>query len=442
MSRLNEELRHKYAYNINDSSKGKKVSMGSGKDFLQLHRGFYDDLENKDISIKETEKQLRKIKNDSLKEFVFTNKQIPEKWKKKLNYQNDVIRILAKDNNFLYYVGRGGPTQSVMSETASTKMYTTDSFNNTIKNKGLKTSYSQIFPKISNRYLSEEKINLKKEIINKNENKTLEEEDVSVNENTISNSKLPNSKLKSNKKDVMTDKDIANLLEEFKIAYPIKSKKEEQHEESPESKKKENLDNQKNNLIFSRIYNLSSSLLQTRKGYNPFDNIHKMRAKRQRAFRQNIFNNLIPPKNKNISNSMININPNGKFRKIKINKKDEKFGPFLNFDYESFYRKVKIINPVIERQLENINFYGPYYSYCPPCLNRNLVFYNHLEPNQCLKLIQYIRKTRGKKNIINIKENISKSSEKKSEKKVSSFDENLNDNETIVEKRESIELSH
>ena len=170
--------------------------------------------------------------------------------KKKLNYQNDVIRILAKDNNFLYYVGRGGPTQSVMSETASTKMYTTDSFNNTIKNKGLKTSYSQIFPKISNRYLSEEKINLKKEIINKNENKTLEEEDVSVNENTISNSKLPNSKLKSNKKDVMTDKDIANLLEEFKIAYPIKSKKEEQHEESPESKKKENLDNQKNNLIF------------------------------------------------------------------------------------------------------------------------------------------------------------------------------------------------
>jgi len=157
MSRLNEELRHKYAYNINDSSKGKKVSMGSGKDFLQLHRGFYDDLENKDISIKETEKQLRKIKNDSLKEFVFTNKQIPEKWKKKLNYQNDVIRILAKDNNFLYYVGRGGPSQSVMFETASTKMYTTDSFNKTIKNKGLKTSYSQIFPKISNRYISEEK---------------------------------------------------------------------------------------------------------------------------------------------------------------------------------------------------------------------------------------------------------------------------------------------
>ena len=137
---------------------------------------------------------------------------------------------------------------------------------------------------------------------------------------------------------------------------------------------------------------------------------------------------------------MLNINSNGKLRKIKI-KKEEKFGPFLNFDYESFYKKVKINNPVIERQLENINFYGPYYSYCPPCLNRNLEYYNHLEPNQCLKLIHFIRKMRGKKNIINIKENITNSSDKKSEKKISSFEENLNDNETILEKRESIEFS-
>ena len=439
MSTLNEKLRHKYAYNINDSNKAKKVTVGSGKDFLLLKRGFYDELENNDISIKDKEKQLRKIKNDSLKEFVFTNVQIPEKWKKKLTYQKDVIRTLAKDNNFLYYVGRGGPTQSAMGETASTKMFTSDNFNVTGKDRGLKTSYSQLFPKIKNRFSSEKKINLKSEILSKNEHKTLEEEDLSLNENTISNSKIP-TKLKFNKKDVMNDKDIANLLEEFKAAYPIKPKKED-NEESPEKKKNENnLENEKKSLIFTRTYNLSTNFLQPNKGYSPFDNIHKLKAKRQRAFRQNIFNNLIPPKSKNRSNSMLNINSNGKLRKIKI-KKEEKFGPFLNFDYESFYKKVKINNPVIERQLENINFYGPYYSYCPPCLNRNLEYYNHLEPNQCLKLIHFIRKMRGKKNIINIKENITNSSDKKSEKKISSFEENLNDNETILEKSESIEFS-
>ena len=196
----------------------------------------------------------------------------------------------------------------------------------------------------------------------------------------------------------------------------------------------------------TKNYNLSSALLQTSRGYNPFDNIHKIKAKRQRAFRQNIFNNLLPPKQENKSNSMINIHSNnGKFRKIKItNKKDEKFGPFLNFDYESFCKKVKINNPVIERHLENINFYGPYYSYCPPCLNRNLEYYKYLEPNQCLKLIQFIRKMRGKKNIINIKENVSNKSDNKSKKKISSIEENLNDNETILGKKESnasIELS-
>ena len=440
MSKFKEDFMHKYAYNINNSTKGKRIKIGNTKNYIQINRGFYDEIENKDISIKQKEKELRKIKYDSLREFVFTNKEIPEKWKKKLTYQNDIIRILTKDNNFLYYVGRGGHSnnQSNMNETFSTKMYTTDNFKKNENIKGLKKTYSQIlFPKINNKHLSEDKTNIKKELINKNENKTLEE-DLSMNENNSSNIKMSNTKYKLNKKEIMSDKDIVNLLEEFKIAYPIKIKKEEKHEESSEDKKKEKYN--KKNLLFTRTYNLSSSsLLQTRKGYNPFDNIHKIKAKRQRAFRQNIFNNLIPLKNKNNTDNMTIINSNGKLRKAIVG--DEKYGPFLNFDYEKFYKRIKINNPIIERQLENINFYGPYYSYCPPCLNRNLEYYNHLEANQCLQLIQFIRKMRGKKNIINIKESTTRSSEKKMEKKISSFEENINDNESIMEKRESIELS-
>ena len=424
---LNTELRHKYAYNINDTTKGKKFTIGTGKNFFQLHRGFYDELENKDQSIKHKERQLQKIKNDSLKEFVFTNVQIPEKWKTKINYQKDVIRILARDNNFLYYVGRGGPG---MNETASTKMYTKDSFNKTGKRDGLKTSYSQIFPKVGQKYTTQE---LKKDLMSNN--KTLEEEDVTNVDNTVSMSKKHLSKVQQNKKEAMNDKDIANLLEEFRLAYPIKLKKEDHDEFSPREENK--ISSQQQNFIRNKAKNLSAALLQTNKGYNPFDNIHKIRIKRQRAFRQNIFNNLLPEKNKNLYNSMINLKE--RTRKKKFEKKE--LSPFLNFDNEAFYKKVKITNPVIERQLENINYYGPYYSYCPPCLNRNLSYYNHLEPNQCLKLIQYIRKTRGKKNIITIKESKSVSSDKKTEKKVSSLEENVNDNDTIDERKDSIEFS-
>ena len=65
MKNSNEKLRQKYAYNINDANKTKKISMASGKDFLSLNGGFYDEIENNDISIKKKSNQLKKIKNDS-----------------------------------------------------------------------------------------------------------------------------------------------------------------------------------------------------------------------------------------------------------------------------------------------------------------------------------------------------------------------------------------
>jgi hypothetical protein len=194
MNNLKEQLKHKYAYNINDSTKGKKVTVGSGKDFLQLKGGFYDEIENNDISIKLKQNQLQKIKNESLKEFVFTNKLIPDKWKKKLSYQKDVIKILAKDNDFLLYVSRGRNPSKV--ENVSTGSNTNDNMNTNYIKKGLKTSYSQMFPKINNRFLSEEKQKIKKDINNNiNLNKTADE-DFSNNEKSFSASKSPNPKLK------------------------------------------------------------------------------------------------------------------------------------------------------------------------------------------------------------------------------------------------------
>ena len=361
MNNLKEQLKHKYAYNINDSTKGKKVTVGSGKDFLQLKGGFYDEIEDNDISIKLKQNQLQKIKNESLKEFVFTNKLIPDKWKKKLSYQKDVIKILAKDNDFLLYVSRGrNPSKE---ENVSTGSNTNDNINKNYIKKGLKTSYSQMFPKINNRFLSEEKQKIKKDINNNiNLNKTADE-DFSNNEKSFSASKSPNPKLKpENKNEIMKDKDIINLLEEFRIAYPIKLSKEDQNEQEYDHGHEESLDKKSNkkNLYKSDLL-FYNTFLQINRNINPFANIHKMKLdKRQRIFRQNIFNNLIPPKDQKIlkSNSMVNLNPSNKFKKMKIEKeeKEQKFGPFLNFDYDSFYKKTKINNPIIQKNLEYINF--------------------------------------------------------------------------------------
>ena len=179
----NERLKRKYAYNINDSTKIKKVTMGSGNDFLSLNRGFYDDIENKDISIKKNNRLLKRIKNDSLKEFVFTNVQIPDKWRNKLDYQNSVIKILARDSNFLAYVGRGGNTNK--NETTSTKMYTRDNLTvsgNLKKKRGFMTKsgtcYSQLFPRIDRSRISFEE---KKFSGEQNRNKLKINEDMPFN---------------------------------------------------------------------------------------------------------------------------------------------------------------------------------------------------------------------------------------------------------------------
>ena len=332
---------------------------------------------------------------------------------KKLTYQNDVINALIKDNTLLNYVGRVG--QNNIKKSLSNKMNTTVSFKAINNPKKLKASHIQIFPKINNQKILKEKNNLKNKLYNKNKTIIIEEEDLSINDN---NSIISNKK-NSNKKGNIPDEDIENILEELKIAYPIKINKEEINEE----------ENKPNNLLFSKTCNISSILIKTRKGYNPFDNDYKLKIKKQKEIRQNIFNNIIPSKNKVNSKSMENIGPNMvKLRKIKLNKKEEKYGPFLFLDSEKFYKKTKINNPVVEKQLKNIHFSGPYYAYCPPCLNKNLEYYNHLKPKQCLKLIHLIKKLKKKKYI---KRNVDKESIW-NERKIGSYDGSKNANVTNI----------
>ena len=99
--------RSKYAFNINEI-KIKKKFQGSLKDFQKLNRGLYDEIENNDISIKESKAKLKKLKNASVEEFVYTNKEIPEHWKSKLDYEQNLLKMLVKDINFLLYLGHGG----------------------------------------------------------------------------------------------------------------------------------------------------------------------------------------------------------------------------------------------------------------------------------------------------------------------------------------------
>lgn len=378
-------------------------------------QSIYDEIEQKDMSIKESARKLRHIKDNSIKEFVYTNGKIPEQWKNKLDYQDEVIKVLINDDNFLTYLGKGGggPLSS-RSENKSLNYTSTNIF----------TNFEQIKQNSDLPMLTLDGIN--------NSNRGVRLFSTKSFRRTLGKQRF----LHGQKHNVPNEKEIINILDDLKAAYPIKEKLEELYPEkfvfqNHKNKRKMNINITDSNLNFNNLMksckvedekmkdiennNLPSSTNQ--KDFNKtqtfFENNH---LKRRNAFRQNIFNNLVPRsfKGKNFLNCENNknnptqskpvsaiIRKNTKNKNSKEIEKENDKQIFLNSDSHIFNKKIKISNPLVKKYLESINYFGPYYSFCPLCRNRNMEFYNNLEPKSCGHLIQFIKKSRGKSAIYN-----------------------------------------
>ena len=98
------------------------------------------------------------------------------------------------------------------------------------------------------------------------------------------------------------------------------------------------------------------------------------------------------------------------------------------------------LNPIIQKKIESINFYGPYCSFCRTCRNKNMEYYTKMEPNQCLKIINLIKKVRNKKAIMDIKRTISVSPNKNSivQKETFETEKRINSKNDTIEKENFI----
>ena len=61
-------------------------------------------------------------------------------------------------------------------------------------------------------------------------------------------------------------------------------------------------------------------------------------------------------------------------------------------------------------QIESINFYGPYFSYCPECGPRNLDFYKNIDTNTLIEIVGQIKKNKDEQILktINRKKHVKK----------------------------------
>jgi hypothetical protein len=408
--------RRKYAFNINEI-KIKKKFQGSLNDFQKLNRGTYDEIESNDMLIKENKQKLKDLKNLAVKEFVYTNKDIPDHWKSKLDYQQNLLKMFTNDTKFLFYLGRGGGGDAECFRTIKESEKNDTHFNTLNKYPKEKKS----FPKLN-----------------------------SIKRLSISPmKKMSNNQLKRNgrfKESNIPDKDILGILDDFKNAYPLFDKEKNNHDND-----KDNNNNSKENILYNidkkskTVYNSRNSrifhknTLTSKKKVSidmgPLNSLPSLKQKqkhsrRQNTFRQNIFTNLLPSNDKygkTYTKNMTGVASCTDVKKKKIDKKKKGNSLFLNLENDAFDKKIKINNPNVIKYLEGINYYGPYFSYCPPCGNRNLEFYKNLEINQCLRIIQQIKKNKGKTLVLN--------SEKNKENKLNrleTIDRNIQENENSV----------
>ena len=337
-------------YNFHSSQKSNKYKSNQSKD---IYKRIYDEIELKQNLIQKNTKKIKQIKIDSIKQLIYANQNVPKNWKSKPDYPIQVLEIFSKDSKFLNYLGTGVNTTRPQAISKSTYNLTSNNyFKENNKNNEESSSKNTKNQKLKLTFMKENSRinNLKKYCCTTPTRKKF-------NKNNLTNEKI------------MNDKEILNILDELQMNYPIKEKLYELYPEEEIDKiqlKNEMLKN-KESKAFKGKFPVINSL------------------KTKNILKNNIYVNLLSSDENEKNNEDI---------------KDERDSKKYLNDYDINIlkmRKEMIKSPVATRHLERINYFGPYYSYCPSCGIKNLNFYKKLPLNRLIKLTNIVKKYRIKK---------------------------------------------
>ena len=404
-----ERAERYYAFNLEKAKERRHRNKKVIFNFNNIHKGFYDELLSFDEQIKKEKLELNNSKSKGIKESVYSNVKIPDVWKNRINYQNDLINTMNDDKFFVTYLGKGGKYY-FSPESKSPKKE-----NQNIQNKVFSSTYNSSFNtekqnkitfNLNETVQPQKKESAFKSILKKNniekeekeKEKEKEKKEVIYDEDESYDYKEKNQKLKNETIEKMNkfyekgginsnNKDIVGILEEYKQAFPISLPKikqgneniiEEQNKDNQESKEdsKSIIKHQKNLIILKPKE--KENELKSKKSYETSIRKKKSEPTKGEVFRQTIYNNLL---SKNAYNNL-------------------KDPALLLKEYINLMEKnVEITNPDIKKRLEEINYWGPYNPYCFIGRKKNILFYKTMEQNQCINLLNYIKKIKVKPKI-------------------------------------------
>jgi len=403
-----ERAERYYAFNLEKAKERRHRNKKVIFNFNNIHKGFYDELLSFDEKIKKERLELNNSKSKGIKESVYTNVKIPDVWKNRINYQNDLINTMNDDKFFVTYLGKGGKYYLTNEHKSPKKEKQTEKQNISEKqNKNQKifsSTYNSSFNTEREKSITfnlnetvqpHKKESAFKSILKKNNEK---EKEVIYDEDESFDYKEKYQKLKSETREKMNklyekgaiianNKDIVGILEEYKQAYPISLPKikhgndnilEEQNKENQESKEEtKSLIKHQKNLIILKPKEKENEL-KNKKSYETSIRKKKSEPTKGEVFRQTIYNNLL---SKNTHNNL----------------KDPAL--LLKEYINTMEKNIEITNPDIKKRLEEINYWGPFYPYCFIGRKKNLLFYKTMEQNQCITLLNYLKKIKVKPKI-------------------------------------------
>ena len=374
-----DRLAHKYALNIKQirgPAPLKKL------DFKNLNKNFYDDIEDNNKTIQADQRLLKKIKDNSFKEFIYTNKEIPNIWKKNNSFQEDFIKTLSNDKNLVSYIGTKNLENRILPPLFEKKNKTISVDQRASPHIIQKYTIKNKFFNVNNFENPKNYVSFSEQENNSIDNSNIKNDYNNYYNNNYYDNTTHNIRNNINlgKSSDLNEKKVNSILEDFKAAYPIQEKLKELYKLS------NNNHNSLNDSTKTVCVNGSttSSLMSS-----PFSRFNKVKiAKRQKTFRHNIYNNLKSSIDKHFLT-----------RDILQNKRyDNSFNNNNNYNLQSINNE--ITNPVLKKNIESINFYGPYFSFCPFCRIKNVNYYKNLEPNKCTEIIHFIKKMKNKNNNI------------------------------------------
>jgi hypothetical protein len=375
MKLLGDQREKNYAYNINNSPNStnkKKMSFNS------LEKNFYEDLINSDINIRNYRQSLNEIKSKSIKESIYSNKIVPNTWRSMLGYQNQIFRVIDKDPSFAFYIGRTQKEDNNNKFFEAQKLRSLNETQNT-DNKKLPDFIKEYLSKKDDKEISSYESKDKKELSKSSQIDTKKDEDKSNVVNKRFKTKLSQIYQRGSVRDnnlVIDEKIVSSKLDEYRAKYDLnKYMYEIKNKRMGDMKQKTYTKNLIDRDTNYRLY------LKTR-----------THSDKERVLRASIYYNLLSKDDKQESN--FPFKSNSLKKRLKPINKSTSSGSF-NFKHNNEFDKViEITNPKIKRDLELINYYGPLYTHCKICHNRNLEFYQNSEPNQTLKLLHFIKRRR------------------------------------------------